>query len=182
MRTTRRTFPPAAVLALALRPCWPRCGSDDATTGADRPAPARLERRRRSEAAPQLPVTIEHKYGETTFTDGPSGSSSSASQEQDTLIALGIVPVGVTYWFGDEERHQPVGRGRPPSDAELPEVLDADQRHPVEKVAALAPDLIIGEYSAMTEDEYDLLSEIAPDRRPVGRRTPTTACRGTRWP
>ena len=33
---------------------------------------------------------------------------------------------------------------------------------PVEKVAALAPDLIIGQYAGLTEKEYGLLSKLAP--------------------
>ena len=32
----------------------------------------------------------------------------------------------------------------------------------IEKIAALAPDLIVGQYSGMTEKEYELLSQIAP--------------------
>ena len=32
----------------------------------------------------------------------------------------------------------------------------------IEKIAALAPDLIVGQYSGMTEKEYELLSKIAP--------------------
>ena len=47
-------------------------------------------------------------------------------------------------------------------DAELPEVLDATNGVEVEKVAALAPDLIIGQYAGITEKEYELLSKIAP--------------------
>ena len=47
-------------------------------------------------------------------------------------------------------------------DAELPEVLEDTNGVQVEKVAALAPDLIIGQYSGLTEKDYELLSKIAP--------------------
>ncbi len=41
-------------------------------------------------------------------------------------------------------------------------MLDDPNGIQVEKVAALAPDLIIGQYAGMTEKDYDLLSKIAP--------------------
>ena len=54
-------------------------------------------------------------------------------------------------------------------DAELPEVLSDVDGIQVEKVAALAPDLIVGLYSGMTQAEYDLLSQIAPVVATTGR-------------
>ena len=41
-------------------------------------------------------------------------------------------------------------------------MLDNTDGVPVEKVAALAPDLIIGQYAGLTEKEYALLSKLAP--------------------
>ena len=68
-------------------------------------------------AAPEeaaFPVTIKHKYGETTIEKAPERVVCLGLTDQDTLMALGVVPVGVTYWFGDEELgHQPVGPGVP---------------------------------------------------------------------
>ncbi|CAN5542587.1 iron-siderophore ABC transporter substrate-binding protein [soil metagenome] len=162
MRSTRRTLVAGtAALVLGLAPLLTGCGSDDTTgaggAGAD-PAGDGAD----AGTAAQLPVTITHKYGETTFTDVPERVVVVGLQEQDTLISLGIVPVGVTYWFGDEDGINPWAESALPEGAEMPEVLDATNGIPVEKVAALAPDLIIGEYSAMTEDEYELLSAIAP--------------------
>ncbi|WP_232677989.1 ABC transporter substrate-binding protein [Nocardioides sp. R-C-SC26] len=154
MRTTRRSLAigaSALVLGLGLA----ACGSDDGdgeTSGSAGSAGT----------SEQLPVTIEHKYGETTFTEVPERVVVVGLQEQDTLIDLGIVPVGVTFWFGEESGINPWAEEALPEGAEMPEVLDATNGIPVEKVAALKPDLIIGEYSAMTEKEFELLSAIAP--------------------
>ncbi len=41
-------------------------------------------------------------------------------------------------------------------------MLDNTDGVPVEKVAALAPDLIIGQYAGITDKEYALLSKLAP--------------------
>jgi len=141
--------------ALALVVALAGCGSDEtdeATWTGDAP----------EGSSSSLPVTIEHKYGETEFTEVPERVVVVGLQEQDTLIDLGIVPVGITYWFGDEDGINPWAESALPDGAEMPEVLDSTNGVPVEKVAALSPDLIIGEYSAMTEDEYELLSQIAP--------------------
>lgn len=44
----------------------------------------------------------------------------------------------------------------------MPEVLDNTNGTPIEKVAGLSPDLIIGQYAGITDKEYALLSKIAP--------------------
>lgn len=135
------------------------CGSDDASgtdaTAAGTAAGATTE-------PDAFPVTLEHKYGETTFTAAPERVVVVGLQEQDTLIDLGIVPVGVTYWFGEEDAINPWAEAALPEGAEPPTVLQATDGIPVEQVAALRPDLIIGEYSSMTEQEYEQLSQLAP--------------------
>ncbi len=72
-------------------------------------------------------------------------------------------PVGVTYWFGDKEL-----QGIYPwaeeafGDAELPELLRTPTASQLEKIAALQPDLIIGQYAGLKQAEYDKLSALAP--------------------
>jgi iron complex transport system substrate-binding protein len=143
--------------AVALIAALAGCGAESADSADDTEAGGAPEG-----SSSSLPVTIEHKYGETEFTEVPERVVVVGLQEQDTLIDLGIVPVGITYWFGDEDGINPWAEEVLPEGAEMPEVLDSTNGVPVEKVAALAPDLIVGEYSAMTEDEYELLSQIAP--------------------
>lgn len=46
--------------------------------------------------------------------------------------------------------------------AELPEVLPNTDEVPFEAIAAAQPDLILAVYSGITDDDYKLLSEIAP--------------------
>ncbi len=161
MKQLRRTTAVAA-LALALTTALAGCRSgdaDDAATdaGTDESATPATE-----EAA--FPATITHKYGTTEVTEAPERVVAVGLTEQDTLLALGVAPVGVTKWFGEAP-----GQIFPwATDAleatggELPEVLSDTDGIQIEKVAALDPDLIVGIYSGMTQQEYDLLSEIAP--------------------
>ncbi len=147
--TASRRHVLAGLSALAVAPFLAACG-DDGSTATEVSA-----------AAPNqdFPVTIKHKYGETTLTKAPTRVACVGLTEQDALLALGIVPVAVTDWFGDAPGLIFSWAKHLLGDAELPEVLDGVE---VEKIAALAPDLIIGQYAGITEKEYQLLSKIAP--------------------
>ena len=48
------------------------------------------------------PVTITHAFGETTIPEPPKRVVSAGFTGQDDLLALGVVPVAVTNWFGDQ--------------------------------------------------------------------------------
>jgi iron complex transport system substrate-binding protein len=155
MNTTRRRFL-AGLSVLAVAPVLAACGSDSETasqapTGAS-DAP--------EEAA--FPATITHKFGETTIETAPQRVVCVGLLEQDALLALGVVPVATTKWFGDAPGAIFPWATDKLGDADLPTVLDSTNGIDVEKVASLAPDLIIGQYAGITQKEYDLLSKIAP--------------------
>src|ERR1044071_8519159 len=47
-------------------------------------------------------VTIRHVFGETRIPGPPTRVVSAGLTEQDDLLALGVVPIAVTDWFGGE--------------------------------------------------------------------------------
>jgi len=74
----------------------------------------------------------------------------------DSVLALGVKPVGSIYWPYEGERF----RGIPPElVADISTVGNISQPS-IETILALKPDLILG--TAFQKDYYDLLSEIAP--------------------
>lgn len=109
-----------------------------------------------------FPVTIEHKFGSTTITEAPKRVVSLGFSEQDPLLALGVIPVAVRYWYGDE------------ADAIFPWADDAaGDAQPVvlnmefgalnyEAILELEPDLISAIDAGITQEEYNALSQIAP--------------------
>jgi iron complex transport system substrate-binding protein len=110
-----------------------------------------------------FPVTIEHKYGSTTIEQLPERIVLVGLNEQDATLALGVVPVATSEWYGErpgaifewaQDEFAQIG-------GELPVVLDSTQIN-FEQIASLNPDVIVGLYSGLTQDEYTLLSEIAP--------------------
>lgn len=121
-----------------------------------------------------LTVTIKHKFGETTIKKTPKRVVCVGLVEQDALLALGIVPVAVTKWFGEAPGCIFPWTTDELPDVKLPTVLDATSGIPVEKVAAQAPDLIIGLYSGVTKRNADC-SRRLPRRSHSRASTSTTA-------
>ena len=112
--------------------------------------------------ASAFPVTIPHKYGATTITAPPRRVLSLGYNEQDAILGLGVTPIAVRHWFGDEP-HAVFPWAREALRDARPEVLTMPFGElDFEKIAALRPDLISGVYSGMTADEYATLSRIAP--------------------
>lgn len=109
-----------------------------------------------------FPVTIEHKFGSTTITEAPQRVVAIGYTEQDLLLAVGVTPVAVRYWYGDEENAIfPWAEDYVEGDA--PVVLNMPYGNlNYEAILALAPDLISAVTSGITQEEYDLLSQIAP--------------------
>ncbi len=106
-------------------------------------------------------VTIQHAFGETTVPAPPKRVVSAGFTEQDSLLALGVVPVATTEWFGG----QPFAVwpwAQPKLGAARPVVLNLDAGIDVDKIATLKPDLIVAIDAGVDADTYQKLSAIAP--------------------
>ncbi|QBI54284.1 iron-siderophore ABC transporter substrate-binding protein [Streptomonospora litoralis] len=111
------------------------------------------------------PVTIEHAYGSTEIEQKPERIVTVGWSDEATLLELGIVPVGMaaSTYAGDEEGYLPWDLEKIEElGAEKPELINTDDGIPVEKIASLAPDLVLGVQSGMEEAQYEQLSEVAP--------------------
>ncbi len=106
-------------------------------------------------------VTVKHIFGETTIPGLPKRVVSAGFTEQDDLLAVGVVPVAVTNWFGD----QPFGVwpwAQPKIGGARPVVLNLDNGIQVEQIARLKPDLIVAVNAGLDADTYQKLTAIAP--------------------
>ncbi|MCV7445321.1 ABC transporter substrate-binding protein [Mycobacterium paraense] len=111
--------------------------------------------------APSGSVTINHLFGQTVLKEPPKRVVSAGYTEQDDLLALGVVPVAVTNWFGD----QPFAVwpwAQPKLGAAQPVVLNLDNGIPVDQIGGLKPDLIVAVNAGLDADTYQKLSAIAP--------------------
>ncbi len=81
--------------------------------------------------------------------------------EQDAVLALGVTPIGVTEWYGE----QPYATWPWAQDAlgdAQPTVLDISDGFAFEQIAGLAPDLVIATNAGISADDYATMTKIAP--------------------
>lgn len=119
-----------------------------------------------TETDSQFPITIKHAFGETVIESKPERIVNLGWANQDTTLALGVVPVGVSaanYGLMTENRLHPWSDDAFKALGESkPNVFNDETGWDYEAIAASEPDIIIASYSGFTEEEYNLLSEIAP--------------------
>jgi iron complex transport system substrate-binding protein len=113
------------------------------------------------EVAKDGSITVKHIFGETKIPAPPKRVVSAGFTEQDDLLALGVVPIAVTDWFGGE----PFGLwpwAQPKLGAAQPVLLNLDNGIQVDQIASLKPDLIVATNAGLDQDTYTKLSAIAP--------------------
>ena len=106
-------------------------------------------------------VTITHAFGDTTVPAPPTRVVSAGLTDQDDLLSVGVVPVAITTWFGD----QPFGVwpwAQPKLGSATPAVLNLDNGIQIDQIAMLKPNLIVAVNAGLDADTYQKLSEIAP--------------------
>ncbi|WP_367565158.1 ABC transporter substrate-binding protein [Lacrimispora sp.] len=112
------------------------------------------------------PVTIEHAFGETVIEKQPERVVTVAFGNQDVVLALGVVPVGFSaanYGVEDESGMLPWTQKKLKElGVTEPNVFHDTDGIDYEAVSDSNPDIILAPYSGMTQEEYDLLSKIAP--------------------
>lgn len=146
----------ASLMGLAACSTGSRDGGESAQPGAT------------ASSAPtdSFPVEVDHALGTTTIAQAPQRVVTvGASNNQDFVVALGVVPVGIvkvawggnangsTDWF--DEAVTRLG-------AEQPQRYDESDGTNFSAVAELRPDLIVAVNSGITKEEYDRLARIAP--------------------
>lgn len=159
-RLSRQALRAVALLA-AVGLGLAACSTGPASTTATAPAPA---------AGPGFPVTIKHVFGETTIKDQPQRVVTVSWVNDDVALALGVVPAGVpkNEWGGNAQGSTPwkdaalerLGAGF--GSAKAPAQYSEADGINFTEIAKLNPDVILGAYSGLTEEDYKKLSEIAP--------------------
>ena len=154
-RRTIAVIAAAAATALTLAGC--AGATTEAATGAGDGAAA-------SDAA--FPVTIEHAFGETEIAETPERVATWGWGSTEAALALGVVPVAIAqlaYGANDDGVLPWVAEELDELGAETPTILTDDgEAPPYEELIEAAPDVILAPYSGITEEQYELLSEIAP--------------------
>ena len=111
------------------------------------------------------PITIDSALGTATIEDEPERIITLGQGSTETTIALGTTPVGMEEypWGADETGYLPwVHDAVTERGDELPELITGATELDIEAIVELEPDLILAPWSGVTQEQYDLLADIAP--------------------
>ncbi|RSN67121.1 MULTISPECIES: iron-siderophore ABC transporter substrate-binding protein [Actinomadura] len=149
MRNMMRRLAVAGALVLGLS-ATAACGDDEPaqeTSGA---------------AGGAFPVTITHKLGKAVIESEPERIVTLGEVDQDTLLAFGVQPVGMTELTGVQQDGFAPWTA-PKLTGEKPKLLKAGEAgFNLEEIAALRPDLILAGGDFWIDKEYEKLSRLAP--------------------
>ncbi|MFC9597016.1 ABC transporter substrate-binding protein [Peribacillus butanolivorans] len=121
------------------------CGNNEAST-----------KNTKSSEKEEQSYTVKHAMGETMISENPKRVVVLTNEGTEALLAMGIKPVGaVKSWLGDP------WYDHIKDDMDDVEIVGTELEVNLEKIAALKPDLIIGN-KVRQEAIYDKLSAIAP--------------------
>jgi iron complex transport system substrate-binding protein len=108
------------------------------------------------------PATIRHALGTTTVPTAPKRIVTVGYSDHETVLALGLKPVGAMDWFADDTFAKWPWERAAWGDDPPQSVSSKSYEIDFEKVAELRPDLILGIYADLKKTDYDKLSRIAP--------------------
>lgn len=146
----RRTIAAGTIIALALTAsaCSPDTPAEESSGSGD-----------------FTPVTIEHALGKAVIESEPERVVTLGQGSTETAIALGKTPVGMEEyaWGSDDTGYMPwIYEAVQERGDELPQQFQGDTELDVEKIAELAPDVILAPWSGITPEQYKQLDQIAP--------------------
>lgn len=118
------------------------------------------------ETSTEYPIAIKHAFGETTIESKPERVVTIQWANHDVVLALGVVPAGFSaanYGVQDDS-------GLLPWTAEKlkelgvsdPNIFQDTDGLDFEAISDADPDVILAAYSGITQEDYDILSQIAP--------------------
>lgn len=154
VRHGRRVLAAAIGAAAALGATAGGVGA--ATAPPDRPTDASLPS---SPATVEYPIEVEHQLGTITIPEQPDRVVAMTGRDVDTLLALGVMPVGIHSIYDFESGVGPWAT-EALGDA-TPEVW-LGREFNYEAIAATNPDLIVYANAGDDRQIYDQLSAIAP--------------------
>lgn len=149
---TALTAVATATALLALAACG---GSGEEAGGTDTDAAS-------SAASGAFPATVSTKFGDVTIAQAPQRIVALGWGDAETVLALGMQPVGASDWLGFGEENEGVGpwaQGMYDSPPTFIETLEPSY----EAIGALEPDLILDTKSSGDQARYDALKEITPN-------------------
>lgn len=116
--------------------------------------------------AAEYPIVIKHAFGETVIESKPERIAAIQWGNQDVVLALGVVPVGFSaanYGVQDDSGLLEWTAAKLKElDVDSPNIFMDTDGLDFEAISDSNPDVILAAYSGITQEDYDMLSKIAP--------------------
>jgi iron complex transport system substrate-binding protein len=115
--------------------------------------------------AEPFPVRIKSALGTAEIPERPERVVTLGQGSTETAIALGVIPVGIEKypWGSDKSGYLPwVHEAVTKAGGKLPEQFTGGTELDIEAVLKLHPDVILAPWSGITQEQFDLLGDIAP--------------------
>nr|WSZ95397.1 iron-siderophore ABC transporter substrate-binding protein [Streptomyces sp. NBC_00857] len=112
-----------------------------------------------------FPVTIKSSLGEAKIPEQPERVVTLGQGSAETSIALGHTPVGIEKyeWGSDKTGYLPwIHEAVTKSGDKLPTQFTGGEDIDFEALTELEPDVILAPWSGITQEQFDILSDIAP--------------------
>ncbi|MFV2198964.1 iron-siderophore ABC transporter substrate-binding protein [Nocardiopsis sp. LOL_012] len=141
----------AALLTLGLAACGSEPAAEEGDTAAS------------GDGA--FPVEIEHALGTAEITETPERVVTLGQGSASIAFSLGTTPVGIERydWGSDETGYVPwLYEAVTEAGEELPEQFTGGTEIDFEAIIELEPDVILAPWSGITQEQYDILADIAP--------------------
>ncbi|MFD7319331.1 iron-siderophore ABC transporter substrate-binding protein [Streptomyces sp. NPDC059883] len=154
-RARRRTLA-ASATAAAFALVLGGCSSSD-------PEPAAASAG--SDGAGAFPATIKSALGDAKIPAQPERVVTLGQGSAETAIALGHTPVGIeSYaWGSDRTGYLPwIHEAVTKAGDQLPTQFAGGEDIDLEAVTELEPDVILAPWSGVTQEQFDILSDVAP--------------------
>jgi iron complex transport system substrate-binding protein len=153
-----------AVLMISLVGCSGQ--QSNSTTASTSKEPSKTENGDSEEGASEYPITMKHAFGETVIESKPERVATIQWANHDVALALGVVPVGFSaanYGVQDDSGLLPwTAEKLKELGADKPNVFQDTDGLDFEAISDANPDVILAAYSGITQEDYDVLSQIAP--------------------
>lgn len=170
MNTKRKNSFIVLIISAVLMLLLAACSGEKSSTTPDATPPENSSESTETPVAEEenseYPIVIKHAFGETVIESKPERIATVQWANHDVVLALGVVPVGFSAAnFGVQD-----DSGLLPWTAEKlkelkvtdPNVFQDTDGLDFEAISDSNPDVILAAYSGITQEDYDLLSKIAP--------------------
>lgn len=159
------------VIMIILAGCSGQQSTSTPTPVPDTPPPAtneipETETTPSEDTTSEYPIVIKHAFGETVIESKPERVATIQWANHDVVLALGVVPVGFSaanYGVLDDSGLLPwTAEQLNKLGVDNPNIFQDTDGLDFEAISDANPDVILAAYSGITQEDYDLLNQIAP--------------------